>query len=267
MGIGFFEAAAGEHQRVDVWGNWWFVAGFAGLCLGLLALAWGVILFVREHKGGPSGQRDTDWIAHPYGTQREEHSEESEAGETTEFLETKRGRSATVRPNTLEAKADIPTLAIHVSPPPVDPGPELPDRELTPEEEAFLFAPTDRPDEPLTAGLDRPPIDPGLSLALGRARKTATTIQALLEEAQLPPLDVLRDMQKLAIWRLQQEQATLGRYMNRLHGHVLVAVDGLRPYASHKELDRLYRNPRNTGDLRMIASLLDTVADIAMLGP
>lgn len=147
-----------------------------------------------------------------------------------------------------------------IQPPPVDPGPELPTRELTPEEEEFLFAPTARPDEPITAGLDRPR-DPVLYQALGQARRVASAIRTLVDEVQLPPLDALRDSRKLAMWTLQKEQATLGRYMNKLHGHVLVAVDGLRPYVHHDELDRLYRNPRNTGDLRTIASLLDAVAD------
>jgi hypothetical protein len=202
----------------------------------------------------------SNWFAEPYGTRRWMQSETTDAGDRTEWLQTKRGRDTTVRPPTVEARAEVPTPTISVSP--VDPRPELADRELTPEE-AFLFGPTDRPDEPITAGLDRPPTDPKLSLALGRARKTAAAVQELLDEVQLPPLDVLRDMKKSAIWSLEQEQATLGRYMNRLHGHVLVGVDGLRPWASHQELDRLYRNPRNTGDLRMIAKLLDVVADVA----
>jgi hypothetical protein len=44
MAIGFFEAA----KPVDIWGNVWFRAGFAGFLLGLLAVAWGLYLFVKE---------------------------------------------------------------------------------------------------------------------------------------------------------------------------------------------------------------------------
>ena len=51
--------------------------------------------------------------------------------------------------------------------------------------------------------------------------------------------------------------------MRKLHGHVLLAVDGLRPYVAHEELDQLYRTPRHTGDLRRIAELLDVLADVA----
>lgn len=177
------------------------------------------------------------------------------------------GADWTAEPPTTGAKADIPTPTITISPPsPVDPGPELPARELTPEEKELLFAPTARPDEPITAGLDKP-FDCALSQALGQARRAADAIRALLDEVHLPPLDVLRDSRKRAIWKLQDDQATLGRYMNKLHGHILVAVDGLRPYARLDELDRLYRNPRNTGDLRTIASLLDAVADVVTPRP
>jgi hypothetical protein len=63
---------------------------------------------------------------------------------------------------------------------------------------------------------------------------------------------------------MEQEQALVGRYYKKLHRHVVAAVDGVRPYVTHEELDRLYRNPRNTGDLRMIAKLLDVVADMAV---
>lgn len=240
-------------------GLWWKIVIAVLLMVSVGAVEYLDWRSERRVANKPGG---SDRLAEPYGTRRKTQSETTDAGDTTEWIETKRGRDATVKPPTVEAKADIPTPTISV--PPVDPGPELPDRELTPEEAAFLFAPTDRPEEPITTGLDRPPTDPELSLALGRARKTAAAVQELLDEVQLPPLDVLRDMKKSAIWSLQQEQATLGRYMNRLHGHVLVAVDGLRPWASHQELDRLYRNPRNTGDLRMIAKLLNVVADVAI---
>ncbi len=240
-------------------GLWWKIVIAVLLVVSVVAIEY---LDWRSERRAASKTGGSDWLAEPYGTRRKTQSETTDEGNTTEWIQTRRGRDATVKPPTVEVPTAIPTPTISVTP--VDPGPELPDRELTPEEEAFLFAPSDRPDEPITAGSDRPPTDPKLSVALGRARKTAAAVQDLLDEVHLPPLDVLRDMKKSAIWSLEQEQATLGRYMNRLHGHVLVAVDGLRPWASHQELDRLYRNPRNTGDLRMIAKLLDVVADVAM---
>src|SRR2546425_125354 len=134
-----------------------------------------------------------------------------------------------------------------IPPPTVTADDELPAREMTDEEREFLFRPTDRADEPVTAGLDRP-IDAAFAQAIGRVRRAAHHLNELIDAAdkQPPPLEVLRGrLAGGAIWRMEQEQATLGRYYNELHRHVVAAVDGACPYVSHKELDRLYRNPRN----------------------
>jgi hypothetical protein len=146
---------------------------------------------------------------------------------------------------------------------------ELPPIEMTEEEREFLFAPSNPPDEPVTAGLDQS-IDSARAEAIGRVRRAAHYLRKLIDDAdkQLPPLDVLRGPPaRSAIWEMEKEQAILGRYYNELHRYVVAGVNGLSPYVTHKELDRLHPNPRNTGDLRMIAKLLNAVADLAMESP
>jgi hypothetical protein len=109
-------------------------------------------------------------------------------------------------------------------------------------------------------------VDAALAEAIGRVQRAAYHLGELIDAAdkQLPPLEVLRGRPAArAIWQVELEQATLGRYYSELYRHVTAAVDGARRHVSHRELDRLYRNPRNTGDLRMIAKLLGVIADAA----
>jgi hypothetical protein len=148
-------------------------------------------------------------------------------------------------------------------PPPVDPGPELPGRTLSDEEWEFLLKrPSNRPEEDVA----KPPpawlLDPELSEALGRARRVTHALQELLDEVALPDLSVLRDSRKNAVWQLEQEQVKMGRYMAKLHPHVLTAVDGLRAWGQQDELDLIYRTPRSTGDLRMVVMYLNALADL-----
>jgi hypothetical protein len=165
-------------------------------------------------------------------------------------------RDAAAMPETFHAGVRVP--------PPVDPGAELPSRELTPEEEEFLLRPPRRIGEPME--LPKEWQDSARAEAIGRARRVADHVRELIKAADAPPpFNIITGTpQARALWVVSKDQQTLGRYANELHGHVLVAVEGLRTYASHKELERLYQNPRNVGDLRTIAGLLEALADFAM---